>query len=136
MGLKGILEKMKLVESDDPVVETPAPAKPTAASSGPRKATSQPPTPTPSMGDILHRVPSPRLDEQSLAQGEDIPDFPSIFKASGIKDPSHGFTAYKVLEILSSPDFAALDNKAKAAALSGFLRMNPAGPVPIADVMR
>ena len=87
------------------------------------------------MKDIIHRVPAPRLDEQSLSGNDDIPDFPSIYKASGVKDPAHGFTAYKVLEILSSADFEALDAKAKAAALSGFLRMNPAGPVPIEDVI-
>ena len=78
----------------------------------------------------------PRLDEQSLPGSNEIPDFPSIYRASGVKDPAHGFTAYKVLEILSSPDFAALDPKAKAAALSGFLRMNPTGPVPIEDVIQ
>ncbi|MEO5760847.1 MAG: hypothetical protein ABIR28_00920 [Vicinamibacteria bacterium] len=91
--------------------------------------------PTPSMDEIIHRVPAPRLDEQSLTPGKDIPDFASIYKASGVKDPVHGFTAYKVLEILSSSDFETLDMKAKAAALSGFLRMNPTGPVPIEDVI-
>jgi hypothetical protein len=88
------------------------------------------------MVDIIHKVPAARLDQQSLPGGNDIPDFPDIYKASGIKDPIHGFTAYKVLEILSSPDFASLDSKAKAAALSGFLRMSPSGPVPIADVIQ
>ena len=86
------------------------------------------------MGDLIHRTPPPKLDEKAVS-GDDIPDFPAIYKASGVKDPNHGFTAYKVLEILSSPDFAALDDKAKAAALSGFLRMNPSGPVAIADVI-
>lgn len=135
MGLKGILEKMKLVESDEPA---PAPdvaaVRAVPSSTAPRRPQT-PAAPPPSMKDIIHRVPPPRLDEQSLAGSEDIPDFPSIYKASGVKDPAHGFTAYKVLEILSSPDFAALDSKAKAAALSGFLRMNPAGPVPIEDVI-
>ena len=88
------------------------------------------------MGDIIHKIPPARLDEQSLAGGGEIPDFPAIYKASGVKDPAHGFTAYKVLEILSSPDFAGLDGKAKAAALSGFLRMNPSGAVAIADVIQ
>jgi hypothetical protein len=141
MGLKGLLEKMKLVESDEPQEEpaplpaSPAPAapprRPPAASPG-----SRPSAPSATMGEIIHKVPAPRLDEQSLAGGDEIPDFPSIYKASGVKDPAHGFTAYKVLEILSSPDFAALDGKAKAAALSGFLRMNPSGAVAIADVIQ
>lgn len=88
------------------------------------------------MGEIIQRVPPPRLDAPSLGVMDEIPDFQAIYKASGVKDPSHGFTAYKVLEILSSPDFAGLDRKARAAALSGFLRMNPSGAVAIADVVQ
>jgi hypothetical protein len=136
MGLKGILEKMKLVESEDGAAEAPAAHAPAPSASPARRASVTPAGPRPSMGEILHKSPAPRLDEQSLAGGDEIPDFPSIYKASGVKDPAHGFTAYKVLEILSSPDFAALDGKSKAAALSGFLRMNPTGPVPIADVIQ
>jgi hypothetical protein len=127
---------MKLVESEDAPLD--APSAPQAAPSSPaaRRPSPRPAQAPPSMKDIIHRVPEPRLDEQSLSQGNEIPDFPSIYRASGIQDPSHGFTAYKVLEILSSPDFASLDGRAKAAALSGFLRMNPAGPVPIEDVIQ
>lgn len=137
MGLKGILEKMKLVESDELPPEAPTPAARTAAPvAPPRRPGMAPASPPPSMKDIIHKVPPPRLDEQSLPGSNEIPDFPSIYRASGVKDPAHGFTAYKVLEILSSPDFAALDPKAKAAALSGFLRMNPTGPVPIEDVIQ
>lgn len=66
----------------------------------------------------------------------EIPDFEDIYRAAGISEPSHGFSAYKVLEILSSPDLAGLEGKAKAAALAGFLKMNPAGPVPLADVIQ
>ena len=136
MGLKGILEKMKLVESDEPEAEASVAAvRAVPSSTAPRKPVAPQPPP-PSMKDIIHRVPAPRLDEQSLSGNDDIPDFPSIYKASGVKDPAHGFTAYKVLEILSAADFEALDAKAKAAALSGFLRMNPAGPVPIEDVIQ
>ena len=137
MGLKGLLEKMKLVESEDAPVETPdATPRAAAPAANPRRPAGPSVNPLPSMKDIIHRVPEPRLDEQSLSGGDDIPDFPSIYKASGIKDPAHGFTAYKVLEILSAPDFAALEPKAKAAALSGFLRMSPSGPVPIEDVIQ
>ncbi len=136
MGLKGILEKMKLVESEDGPAELAHAPIAAPAGSPARKPGQAPPAARPSMADIIHKVPAARLDEQSLPGGNDIPDFPAIYKASGIKDPSHGFTAYKVLEILSSPDFEALDSKAKAAALSGFLRMSPLGPVAIADVIQ
>ena len=65
-----------------------------------------------------------------------IPDFAAVYRAAGIVDPPHGFSAFKVLEILRLRELAALEPKAKAAALAGFLKMNPAGPVPIADVMQ
>jgi hypothetical protein len=137
MGLKGILEKMKLVESDQPEAEASVAAiRAVPSSTAARKPVSPTPSaPPPSMKDIIHKVPPARLDEQSLSGGDEIPDFPAIYKASGIKDPAHGFTAPKVLEILSSPDFASLDNRAKAGALSAFLRMSPQGPVPIQDVI-
>jgi hypothetical protein len=134
MGLKDVLEKMKLVEAGDEdadaAVAAPSP-------SAPRRPT-PPPPPRASIGDIVQRTPPPALDEAALPKGtgDVIPDFPAIYQASGVKDPAHGFTAYKVLEILSSADFASLDAKAKAAALSGFLRMSPAGPVAIADIIQ
>lgn len=136
MGLKGILEKMKLVESDEPASEASVAAVRAVPSSTSARKPGTPSAPPPPMREIIQRVPPARIDEQSLPGSGEVPDFPAIYKASGIKDPAHGFTAYKVLEILSSPDFAALDAKAKAGALSGFLRMNPTGPVPIEDVVQ
>jgi hypothetical protein len=134
MGLKGLLEKMKLVESEETPMESPTTETPRVVVPPPRKPVSS--GPLPSMSEVIRRAPAPTLDEKAVATGGDIPDFPAIYKASGIKDPAHGFTAYKVLEILSSPDFEALEGKAKAAALSGFLRMNPLGPVAIADIVQ
>jgi hypothetical protein len=139
MGLKDVLEKMKLVEVGDDEAATAASPNPPPhpGAPGTRRPTAPAP-PRPSIGDIVQKTPPPSLDEKVLpkAPGDPIPDFPAIFQASGVKDPPHGFTAYKVLEILSSADFASLDAKAKAAALSGFLRMNPSGPVAIADVIQ
>jgi hypothetical protein len=137
MGLKDVLERMKLVEPEAEKTP-PSPSSPPAplGTPVPRHA---PPPPRTSIKEILQTLPvQPKLDEQALQKevGDDIPDFPSIYQTSGVKDPAHGFSAYKVLEILSSSDFSALDPRAKAAALSGFLRMNPTGPVPIADVIQ
>jgi hypothetical protein len=138
MGLKDVLEKMKLVEADDAAPARAAVAPPPRPHGGP------PPPPPPKMKEVLKGVPAPHVDEAALAKAApaaggglgDIPDFEAVYKASGVSDPKHGFSAYKVLEILSSPDFEGLDPKAKAAALSGFLKMNPTGPVPIADVVQ
>jgi hypothetical protein len=147
MGLKEVLSKMKIVEMD--VDEVPGLEMPPSPSA--------PPAPPPSMSssgqatdirDLLGTMPPPPdFDEKSMAAaapsggadgdgGADIPDFPSIYKVAGIADPPHGYTAHKVLEILSSSDFANLDSKAKAAALTGFLKMSPGGPVPISDVVQ
>lgn len=158
MGLRDVLSKMKLVEFDaaaggappdlsgGPVADLAMPplaepprgmaGNPAPRPSGPRGA-----PPPQSVEELLASVPAPRpIDEKSLPAGEGggvgIPDFPDIFRAAGITEPAHGYTAYKVLEILSSDGFAGLEPKAKAAALAGFLKMNPTGPVPLADIIQ
>ena len=67
---------------------------------------------------------------------DDVPPFADVYRAAGITDPPHGFTAFKILEILSSPEFSALPAAAKAGALTGFLKMNPTGPVPLAEIIQ
>ena len=130
MGLKDVLEKMRLIEGE--------------RAAGGRPASTSAPAAGVTSADVLREalqdLPAPRpIDEGALAveeEGAEVPDFPSIYRAAGVNEPAHGFSAYKVLEILSSPDLAGLDPKAKAAALAGFLKMNPAGPVPLRDVIQ
>lgn len=147
MGLKEVLSKMKIVEIDpDEVAGLKMPSTPPAVYSGP----SGQPT---DIRELLGNLQPPmEIDEKALAAaaasaegaeggegeaaGGDIPDFAAIYKAAGIQAPPHGYTAHKVLEILSSSHFTHLDSKAKAAALAGFLQMNPTGPVPIGDVIQ
>jgi hypothetical protein len=133
MGLKEVLSRMKIVELESTVGPGPAPTASTAAPGAKTGATAD-------VAQILGSLPAPpEIDERVLpADGgaAELPDFPAIYRAAGIADPPHGYTAYKVLEILSSAEFAHLEPRAKAAALSGFLKMNPAGPVPIADVVQ
>ncbi|HVG06815.1 MAG TPA: hypothetical protein VNM67_03860 [Thermoanaerobaculia bacterium] len=153
MGLKEVLSKMKIVEIA-PEEMTPGPSSSPGGSSG-----SSAPSPLGRPTDIRELLgtlqPPPDIDDKAFEAaskpaggapgaedgpgeiaGMDIPDFAMIYKAAGIQDPAHGYTAHKVLEILSSPDFANLDSRAKAAALTGFLRMNPTGPVPITDIVQ
>jgi hypothetical protein len=135
MGLKEVLSKMKIVELSP---EETASAVPLVA---PKSPVPGPPT---DIRDLLGTLPeAPPIDEKKLAaeaaggeEGEEIPDFPAIYRAAGVSDPAHGYSAYKVLDIFSSPGFAALDTRAKAAALTGFLNMNPTGPVPITDIVQ
>lgn len=141
MALKDVLVKLKLVEP-----ETPGPAAPEQQITRSRQ----------SIEEILRDVEPVAaerfegLSRESVAHGQDrtggagatpmrgeeVPGFPEIYRAAGVEEPAHGFTAFKVLEILSSPDFAGLPPKAKAAALGGFLKMNPAGPVAISSVIQ
>ncbi len=144
MGLKEVLSKMKLVE----FAETPAAVDSTSAkpSMGARSVDA-----VPELDQLLASVGPPRFDPAEVAHtpaagGESpssdadaganqIPTFEDVYRAAGISNAAHGYTAFKVLEILSSPEFSTLEPKAKAAALSGFLKMNPTGPVPIADIL-
>lgn len=153
MGLREVLSKMKIVE----ITPEETALRPSSPSGGPPGGSAPPPPGRPTdIRELLGTLePPPEIDETAFAAatkppqgargseegsagiaGLEIPDFAMIYKAAGIEDPAHGYTAHKVLEILSSSDFANLDSRAKAAALAGFLRMNPTGPVPIADVVK
>jgi Skp family chaperone for outer membrane proteins len=144
MGLKEVLSKMKIVEIDPD--EAAAAVPPAAAMSAPGGSGPRDLPPPPSMPkdirDLLGTIPEPpaiderKLPPESADEGGDIPDFPAIYRAAGVVDPPHGYSAYKVLEIFASPGFTALDLRAKAAALTGFLNMSPSGPVPITDVVQ
>lgn len=149
MGLKEMLEKMKLVELEGQAEAEPqpAPARPAASAAPPprRPTSTAPPAGRPAMADVLKGVEQPRVDEAAFSKAApagaagglgEIPAFEAIYKASNVSDPTHGFSAFKVLEILQSADFEGLEPKAKAAALSGFLKMNPTGAVAIADVIQ
>lgn len=140
MGLKEVLSKMKIVELEG----EPAPEIDRPAAAPPAKSPLPPGSP-PDIRELLGTLPEPPpIDEKKLAveaggagdDGDEIPDFPAVYRAAGVTDPPHGYSAYKVLEIFASPGFATLDARAKAAALVGFLNMNPAGPVPITDIVQ
>jgi hypothetical protein len=142
MGLKEVLEKMKIVEAEAASAPSPAPPPLRAPHAPPPAPPRRTGAAAPSMDEVLKSVPpKAKIDEKALTSaakegGGDVPDFDAIYKAAGVKDPAHGFTAYKVLEIFSSSEFSAMDPKAKAAALAAFLKMNPSGPVPVAQIIQ
>ena len=140
MGLKEVLSKMKLVEMSPEEADgaaVPVPASLPSPPGSPRL-----PGPPTDIRDLLGTLPEPPvIDEKKLpvpaeGGGDEIPDFAAIYRAAGVTDPPHGYTAYKVLEIFASPGFATLDARAKAGALTGFLNMNPSGPVPVTDIVQ
>lgn len=147
MGLKEVLSKLRLVE-----VSEPASVAPVGRSSAPNRPSS------PDLDELLRTLPPPKpIDESLLARGQragarsasaspasstssdtelELPDFPAVYRAAGIGEPPHGFTAFKVLEMLQSPGLADLPPQAKASALAGFLKMNPGGPVAIGEIIQ
>jgi hypothetical protein len=144
MGLKEVLSKMKIVELDPGEMATPAAAVPPVPHMPTAKPAGPPAQPR-DLRELLGEIPeAPAIDERKLAAAaapaeggdDEVPDFPAIYKAAGVVDPPHGYSAYKVLEIFASPGFASLDLRAKAAALTGFLNMTPSGPVPITDIVQ
>jgi hypothetical protein len=144
MGLKEVLSKMRIVEIDPEeaaALAPPAAAMPASGAPGAKGAPPPPAMPA-DIRDLLGTIPEPpaiderKLPPESADDGGDIPDFPAIYRAAGVVDPPHGYSAYKVLEIFASPGFASLDTRAKAAAFTGFLNMSPSGPVPITDVVQ
>lgn len=140
MGLKQVLEKMRLVEVEPSAAPRPAAPQPTGGPGRPAPPPTARAVPRDgSLDELLRSIPEPEVDPRALpeaaATGE-LPDFAAVYQAAGVSDPAHGFSAFKVLEILSSPELEALDPRAKAAALAGFLKMNPAGPVPVRDILQ
>ena len=146
MGLKEVLSKMKIVELT-PEETISAVSRTPMSQAMPGKPPAPPPGAPADIRDLLGTLPeAPPIDEKKLAAetgsgdgeegGVEIPDFAAIYRAAGVIDPAHGYSAYKVLEIFASPGFASLDTRAKAAALTGFLNMNPTGPVPITDIVQ
>ncbi len=129
MGLKEVLSRLKLVELSEPATKRPGAGAPRPAE--------------PPLDELLAATPPPPpIDERALAAasgGEEaleIPDFASIYRAAGIAEPAHGFTALKVHEMLASAELAPLAPDAKAAALAGFLKMNPGGPVALGEIIQ
>lgn len=160
MGLKEVLSKLKLVE----VTET-AEAGPEATAAAPSgRPPAGGPADSREIEELLRSLPPPKpIDETALAKRRrsaastpagaapptgaaavaepsdddlELPDFPSVYRAAGIGEPPHGFTAFKILEMLQSPGLAELPPQAKASALAGFLKMNPGGPVAIGEVIQ
>jgi hypothetical protein len=133
MGLKQVLEKMRLVEVE-PRPVSPAPATGPGRPAPPPVARKAVP-----MDELLRSIPEPEMDTGAVPEpvvAGEMPDFAAVYRAAGVDDPAHGFSAFKVLEILSSPELEGLEPKAKAGALAGFLKMNPAGPVPVRDILQ
>lgn len=144
MGLKDVLAKMKLIEMEEPGgrIAQPSPSKgpaPAQAPGAPPRRPSQSDLQailaSVAKADIPAAAPAGARPPATLNSSELEADFGAVYQLAGVTAPAHGFSALKVLEMLSSEHLASLEPKAKAAALLGFLQMHPNGPVPLRDVI-
>ena len=151
MGLKDVLAKMKLVELEPavhpaarPPSKGPAPPHASAGAEAAAGAGATPPAARrreETIEDILASLPrtATKIEATEVPPekrpGARATDFAAVYEAARVPVPPHGFTAHALLKMLASPDLAALDEKARARALAGFLEMNPAGSVSIRDVI-
>ena len=140
MGLKDVLAKMKLIEVEEPAarISQPPPSKgaaPGTPARHPGKSDLQAILASVAKADIPAPAPDASRPPATLNSAGLETDFAVVYQLAGVTAPAHGFSALKVLEMLSSEHLASLEPKAKAAALLGFLQMHPNGPVPLRDVI-
>lgn len=128
-----LLEKMGLVYGRQ---EQPPPD-----GGGPQPAVAQP-----AAGDVRAGAPPEapppepevRLDEAALGEapaGEDWA-LEQIYASAGIRPPAHGFTVYRLIEMLEGEEFRSLDAPTRAKVITGVLRRLPSGAVDVEDIVR
>ena len=79
-----------------------------------------------------------RLDEATLSQtpaGEDWA-IEQIYASAGIQAPAHGFTVYRLIELLEGEEFRDLDAATRAKVIVGVLKRLPSGAVEVEDIVR
>lgn len=128
-----LLEKMGLVyrSQDQPVA--PVGGEPAAVPAAPPadvRAGVPPQAPPPE--------PEVTLDEAALGQapaGEDWA-LEQVFSSAGIQPPAHGFTVYRLIEMLEGEEFRDLDAPTRAKVIAGVLKRLPTGAVEVEDIVR
>lgn len=126
--ITSLLEKMGLVYRSEPptVVSEGAAPEPSAAPPG---AGAPPPAAT---------VPEVELDTAALEQQPEGEEYAleQVYASAGIKEPAHGFTVYRLMEMLDGEEFKGLDPATRAKVIAGMLRRLPTGAVEVDDIVR
>lgn len=121
-----LLEKMGLVYGRRE--ELPPADAPVFASQVRAGAPPEPPPPEPEV----------KLDEAALrspAAGEDWA-LEQVYASAGIQPPAHGFTVYRLIEMLEGEEFRDLDAPTRARVIAGVLKRLPSGAVEVEDIVR
>ena len=131
-----LLQKMGLVHGEEPPIQIDEMDASITASDS---ETSEPPTDslrTVSTAPRVVKLPKPRFEE-SLGQDQIVPleyPFEEVYEKAGVTVPEHGFTVYKLLEMVEAEEMAGLEPQARAQVITGMLTRLPGGGVDIADI--
>jgi hypothetical protein len=140
-----LLRKIGLVHDGDETVPSPAAEAPAVPVDGPEKTTAASGSSdgepnsgsSKSIAPRIVRLPKARFDE-GLSAEETVPleyPFEVIYEKAGVEDPPHGFTVYKLMEMISAEEMAGLDPQARARMITAMLSHLPNGGVDLADII-
>lgn len=124
--ISSLLAKLGLVyEQPDETAAVPAEAGPASAGG-------------PEAGEAVRNLPEVALDTTAIGgapQGDEL-DVDKVYASAGIKPPAHGFTVYRLMEMLEGEEFRGLDEGTRARVITGMLKRLPAGPVEVEEIVR
>ncbi len=133
-----LLQKLGLVhgkgdgEAEQVVASEPSLEEPTDPT--PRgEATERGPAPR------VVRLPSSRFDESVADEPDAVPiEFPfeEIYQRAGIENPEHGFTVYKLMEMIEAEGMRSLEPAERSRAITALLAHLPGGGVSIEEIAR
>ena len=132
-----LLEKLGLVYGGPPEAAPDAGAD-TAASTLPSSATPDISPGHPPKLQAAPPVPEVKLDTAAIEQapGEQEWALEQVYASAGIQPPAHGFTVYRLIEMLEAEEFRSLDAPTRAKVIAGMLRRLPTGAVEVDDIVR
>jgi hypothetical protein len=126
----GLLEKLGLVTTagtEDVAGDGPtSPPDPSSSGSAASGASGAPPA-APVELDVAALERQPAGEEYALEQ---------VYASAGIQPPAHGFTVYRLIEMLEAEEFRGMDAATRARVIAGMLRRLPTGAVEVGDIVR
>jgi len=125
----GLLEKLGLVTTagtEDVAGDGPTSTPDSSSSRGPAVPSDAPPA-APVELDVAALERQPAGEEYALEQ---------VYASAGIQPPAHGFTVYRLIEMLEAEEFRGMDAATRARVIAGMLRRLPTGAVEVGDIVR
>jgi hypothetical protein len=129
-----MLENMGLFHTgnqvSEPVEETVPEPVAAAEVTGISPGTPPKPRPVVSLPEV-----SISIDDSVDEAPEEYP-FDQVYASAGVADPEHGFTVFKLIEMMEADELRDLDSATRAKVIAGMLRRLPSGEVAIDDIVR